>query len=239
MAIATLEDVQRVLDSIPPSGTGRIRIGSDGAISTNDASAILDAIEGQVIAILGFSPTVNAFTKEIHAKLTGYHIWIHVIDQSQGKGEIPEYVKEWKAWADKMLEMAKDGDLTIPPEEDDEVLMLSASVDLIRSVEDEPVNLNENDWRQLSCQPVVRHSERIRSEEYGGGTLYVRGTDYLINYAQAEIKMITGAGITDGERVYVSYTHIERAPFRKRPERVEYDDRVGIPNWDGLFDGGR
>lgn len=239
MALAVLTDVQRVIDSAPPSGTGRIRIGSDGAISTLDATAILDAIEGQITAILGYAPSVNAFTKEIHAKLTGFHIWIHTIDQSQGKGEIPEYVKAWKEWADKMLESAKDGDIAIAPAEDDDAVQLAGFSSLFRSVQDEPVVLTDNDWMRLSCQPVVRDSEEIRSAEYGAGTLFARGTDYAINWPQGEIRLIIGGGIASGTTVYVSYTHLERKPFEKAPERVQFTDRTAIPNWDGLFDGER
>lgn len=238
MALATLEDVQRVLDSVPPSGTGRIRIGSDGAISTEDAGAILDAIEGQIDAILGFAPAVSAFTKEIHAKLTGYHVWIHVVDLSRSEGKIPEYVKEWKAWADKMLEMAKEGDLTIPPAEDDDAVQLAAHSSLIRSVEDEPVLLVENDWAQVKSPPIVKNSEKVRTDKYGGGELCVRGTDYLINWPQGELKLIpTSTKISSGDTVYIAYTHIEDAVFRKIPQRVQYDDRGGAPDFDGLFRG--
>ena len=239
MALATLNDVQRVLDSVPPSGQGRIIIGSSGHISTVDATAILDAIEGQIIATLGFAPAISAFTKEIHAKLVGFHIWIHIIDQSQGGGDIPEYVHEWKKWADGMLESAKNGDISIAPEEDEDAVQLAAYSSLIRSVKDEPVGLTENNWMRLSCAPVVKKSETIRTAEHGGGTILVRGTDYLINWPQAEILMISGGAITTGDTVYVSYTHVERAPFEKAPDRVEYSDRGGAPNWNHLFNSDR
>ena len=238
MALATLEDVQRVLDSVPPTGTGRIKIGSEGAISTEDAEAILNAIEGQIIAMLGFSPAVSAFTKEIHAKLTGYHVWIHVVDLSRGEGKIPEYVKAWKEWADKMLEMAKEGDLTIPPAEDDDAVMLAAHSSLIRSVEDEPVLMVTNEWSQVKSPPIVRNSEVVRTAQYGGGELCARGTDYYINWPQGELKRVpTSTKITSGMTVYIAYTHIEDAVFRKVPQRVDYSDRGGAPDWDGLFGG--
>jgi len=235
MAIATIADLKRVLDSEPPKGNPRIGIGSKGQISENSAQAFLDGMEGYILAKLGFTPEATAFIKTIHAKLSAYDIWIHIIDRSTGEGEIPEYVKEWKAWAEKQLDDAKKGEIQIIPL--DAAPSADAFSSEFRQVIDEEVTMEHDEWVKLDFFPILTNSELVYSAANKGGTLYVKGTDYQIKYKQREIKALSAGGITDLQKVYVTYMHLESKQIYKDPERVEWADRATTPNWEGLFGG--
>jgi hypothetical protein len=237
MALATLADVKRILDAAPPTGTPRIIIGSDGNISVVDATGYLDAQEAYVIGALGFVPVSSSkLAKEIHANLTAFHIWIHCIDMSVGGGELPEYVRKWESWALATLASIKGGTISLEPEAEP-ASSITAFGSLIREIVDEEIDLTQFDYQRLSRAPIFPSSERVCTEKRGAGTRYVRNTNYIFNYAQGEIMAL--ATIPDDTTVYVSYVHIEKAPFSKEPERVDASDRSGVTNWDGLFGGDR
>ena len=234
MALATLADLKRLLDSAPIIGKARIKIDdTDGNISEAGAQAFLDAQEGYVYARLGYTPSASALVKEIHGKLAAYHIWIHIVDRSHGDGEIPEYVQEWKDWAEDCLKDARKGNFDIPRESD--AVPMRALSSLVRQVWDEPVTIRTNDWIKLKSYPIVPKSELVFSAKDKGGIAYVRDTDYRINYEQNEVMAISGGAIADLQEVYFIYQHLETALIKKDPERVDYDNRGAIPNWAGLF----
>lgn len=236
MALATIADVTRHLDSLPARGTARITIADDGTITEENAQAFLDAQIGYVIARLGFTPAESNLVAEITSKLTAFHIWIHVVDRSQGDGEIPEYVQAWIDWSEKCLTDAKKGDLEIPPLDDDVTPIRAFSSDM-RQVVDEPVTMQTSEWVKLASYPIIPKSEIVYSAKVKGGTQYTRGTDYNINYAQNEVFAISGGAIADSQQVYFSYQHLETRLISKNPERVEYANRAVIPDWSGLFGG--
>lgn len=239
MAIATLTELKRLLDSDPPRGKARIGIGSDSEdqMTNTSAQAYLDAQEGFILAYLGYSPEVTAFTKEIHGKLTAWHIWIHVIDRSHGEGEIPEYVQKWYDWAIECLEGAKNGTLVIAPLSD--AVPVEAFSSEFRQVVDEEVTLKHDDFVLLDYYPMVPKSEIVYSGKDKSGTKFTRGTDYVIKYRQREIKALSTGSITDQQTVYISYMHVESKQIYKAPERVDYDDRSTTPGWEGIFGGQR
>lgn len=237
MAIASIDDVKRCLDAVPPSGKARIEIAADGQITEAGATTFLDGQEAYILAKLGYTPDVtNKLLIEIHAKLTAFHIWIHIVQLSHGEGEIPEYVWEWKNWAEKCLEDAKSGDLDIPAATSDVTPLRAFSSDM-RQVVDEPVTMKINDWVKLKFYPMISNSEIVWSDKDKAGTEYVKDTDYKINYQQNEVMAINGGAITDEQKVYFSYQHIESKVIHKDPERVDYADRGALPNWSGLFGG--
>lgn len=239
MAIATLTDLKRLCDSDPVRGRARMGIGDDAGDQLTDATAqsFLDAQEAYILAYLGFTPVTNALTKEIHGKLTAWHIWIHVIDRSQGEGKIPEYVQKWYDWALECLEQAKLGEITI--DSDDEQTSIEAYSSEFRQVIDEEVTLEHDDYVRLKYWPVIPQSEIVYSGKDKTGTQYTRGTDYVIKWRQREIKAISTGAIANQQKVYVSYMHIESKQMYKSPQRVDYVDRVGVPGWDGIFGGSR
>lgn len=239
MAIATIADLKRLLDSAPPRGKARIGIGSDekDQITEANAQSYMDAQEAFILAYLGFTPTVDAFTREIHGKLTAWHIWIHIIDRSHGEGKIPEYVQKWYDWAMEQLENAKNGTVVIAPET--EKMPIEAYSSEFRQVIDDPVTLQHDEYVRLKYWPVVPKTEVVCSKKDGEGIKYVRGTDYIIKWRQREIKALSSGTIADLQKVYVSYMHIESKQLYKSPERVEHGDRNVVPGWEGIFGGSR
>ena len=238
MAIATMSDLKRLLDSQTPSGTPRIEISEEGDITEASCNAFLTGQEGFILAYLGYTPettgAIGQTAKEIHGKLTAWHIWIHIIDQSAGEGKIPEYVREWYKWAMEMLKMAKAGELDLRPSTTKTPLRAFSSE--IRQVRDAEVTMETNDYVKLPYYPVIPNSEVVYSEEHQGGTQYTKDTDYKINYEQAEVMAISGSAITDQQKVYFSYAHLETRKIKKRPERVDYGNRGNAaPNWEGIF----
>ena len=242
MALASLSDLKRLLDTAPQRGKPRITIGGTQATLSNEAAqAFLDGQEEYVYAKLGFVPDPNnALVKEIHGKLTAFHIWIHIVDRSHGEGEIPEYVMEWKTWAEQCLQDARDGNLDLP-RASDAIPLRAASSEFVQ-VWDDTVTMKSNEWVKLKYFPMIANSEICYQDKDKGGTQYLKDVDYKINYAQCEVMALTGgyASIADEQEVYFSYQHVQSRLISKRPERVEDADRSGIPpDWSGLFGSGQ
>jgi len=99
--------------------------------------------------------------------------------------------------------------------------------------QDEALVLDGVNWTELEHDWVVTSSERVRSAVSGGGTLYVKDTDYEIEYGSpARIRRKVGGGITDGGTVYLTYVHAawsftEGVDLLRLPYRISRRDLYG------------
>lgn len=233
MALATIEDLRRLLDSEPLQGQPRIVIGETGQITEESAQNFLDAMEGYVAARLGWTAETTDLMKMVHASVTAYRVWLHIIDRSRGAGEIPEYVLEWNRWAEDTLDVIKENppDDTIP---DASVVDITSLATNIQETEDEERGITLSAYVQLNHAPVILRSVEVRSDKDGGGTLYVEGSDYVVSYKTGEIKGLSTGTITNNQTVYVSYVHVVKGRFRWQRHRKDSPEQKIPPRIVGL-----
>lgn len=234
MALATLEDLRRLLDSVENTDSqARIVIGATGQLLEVDAQNYLDSMEGYVAARLGWTSETTSLMKMVHASITAYRVWLHLINRSRGGGEIPEYILEWNRWAEDTLDVIKAN----PPDDvipDDSVIDITSLASNIQETEDEEKGVTLDAYVQLNHGPIILRSMTIRSAGDGGGTLYTEGTDYVVSYKTGEIKGLSAGTITANQTVYVSYVHVVKGRFHWDRHRKDSGEQVGVPRVRGL-----
>lgn len=234
MALAELVDLRRLLDANPlSSGQPRVVIGDSGQLNEVDAQNYLDSMEGYVAARLGWTAVASNLMKMVHASITAYRVWLHLINRSRGDGEIPEYILEWNRWAEDTLDVIKAN----PPEDaipDASVIDITSLASNIQETEDEEKGITLNAYVQLNHDPIILRSVAVRSAKDGVGTLYTEGTDYVISYKTGEIKCLSAGAITINQIVYVSYVHVVKGRFRWERHRKDSGEQSYIPRIQGL-----
>ena len=112
-----------------------------------------------------------------------------------------------ESYADAFLWLSEIAGFEVVVPEDGTIRYQFAS-DRQPEVVDESVVLTGTAWTDLAKVQLVSDSERVRSASGGGGTLYVKDTDYEIEYGNpARVKRLAGGSIGDGNTVYVTYVY--------------------------------
>jgi hypothetical protein len=190
-------------------------------------------MEGYIAARLGWTAIATNLMKMVHASITAYRVWLHLINRSRGMGEIPEYVLEWNRWAEETLDVIKAN----PPDDvipDDSVVDITSIASNIQETEDEERGITLNAYVQLDHAPVIVRSVTVRSEKDGAGTEYTEGTDYVISYKTGEIKGLSTGTITSNQIVYVSYVHVVKGRFHWQRHRKDSSEQTIPPKIVGL-----
>lgn len=79
-------------------------------------------------------------------------------------------------------------------------------VTIIYTVTDEAFTSDHDAWVSLANSPIKPEGEVVRSASGGGGTLYVRDTDYTMDYINGKIMCLSTGSIVDSTTTYISYT---------------------------------
>lgn len=75
------------------------------------------------------------------------------------------------------------------------------------TVTDETVTAVDDTWVAMDFKRIDPESVVARSASGGGGTLYVLGTDYVIDHSNGQFKNFSAGAIANGATVYLSYTY--------------------------------
>lgn len=211
MALATVDDVKRIFRDRDVRGGQRIGIGSDATdhITDADVKKYMAPQETYVLARLKFNPGGNKLINEVHANLTAYHIWIHIILATKG-GEIPDYVQEWQNWAEGILTMIDTGQIQITKESPEGELTTKATG--IHEQRWEDITLVGTTFQYFSYDKIVPGSVQVFDAK-DGDTEYIQGLDFEIINRSGEIRRLPDSRITDGQTVYCDYLYLRPGFF--------------------------
>ena len=233
---ASVDRVKRILRSLPPSGFGKILIGSgtSDSITVADVKQIRDYVEDLVVRKLGWTPTAEfpPVLREMSALYVAYAVWTQVVELVD-QDEIPERIAGWKEEADAIYEAIKAGEIDIPGSSVTATLPYPRSRNEIEMV-DVPISFTGTTITTLPHTNLRRGSEVVTSAVAQGGTRHVKDTDYRIWYATGEIQVISGGSIPiDGTTLYIAYRYFPIRDFREMPTTVDgafstdsYRDRI-------------
>lgn len=214
----TIADVERLLISAPPYGTGRIRFGSADDDHMTEAEALVFIEESEDFIEIKLNTTLTSPTtvvKGAMARHAACEIW-KALNTAAGGDAIPPVIESWCEFIDDLVKALESGASSEEIDEGAEENRASAPWSSVyREARDEEVTLNETQYEPLTFQRIVPRTESVRSEK-DGGTFYSRGTDYEIFYKSGELRRLSGGAITDGQKVFIDYVY----PVPKRTDPI-------------------
>jgi len=213
LPFGSVDGVKAVLRSSPPTGGGEsfIRVPED--IAESRVEHLLNVTAEEIISKIGFQPVANYILKEINNKLAAWHVYMEVWSSAgQFERGIPEQVSAWRLWAFEKLE---DPDFvsSLEPETSTEVVSPEEICEDFVRIQDESIIFYSDHDSFLGTVPIIEGSEEVRTAKRGGGTVFKRGTDYHIWYADGRMRVISGGSITIGQQLYVTYHAVRRREF--------------------------
>jgi len=224
VALATLDDVKRILRASPPADIAkRVTIGdsSDDSISTADAQTYLDAAEDELKLTLGFTPKKTPFVTELVASLAACRIYMSVLIFT-ADGEVPEFIEVGVCtWANEKMDAVLKGKIVLQPEtEGSGVPRIATLSSRVRPVFWEEHTLHD-DWVALEHFKIVPDSFRMTTAR-DFTSLLTRDTDYELTEATGEIRRLSGGAISKGDAVYCSYLYVDEGTYYEEPESCDW-----------------
>lgn len=229
LVMTSLENVERLLRSVPPKGLGKITFGdTDASMTEADATAFMEEQESVIISRLGFTPVdpIEPILRALATYCSAYHIFIAVLNRSGG-GEIPAQVEKWMEFCEDWLEGILSGKYRgIQPSLTREIQTGPWTNEYLELRDEEHLAPVAGEFLSLAQQWILEETEVIRNEDKT--VRYTRNTDYEIFYKSGEIRILSGGSITEDETLNVQYFYMR--PKRNEPRPIPSVDAQSIPS---------